>query len=417
MRGTTAAVAEVPDVARARPSVSEPGRVRRVLLLNYESPPAAGGAGFATMSIARELVRMGVAVDVLTARIPGAEDPEIPGLRVFRVPSWRKGVHDCGLRGAYSYVAFAALRRWQLLHERAYDLEHYFFSLPTGSLSLLPVARPPPYVVSLRGSDVPSYDAFNTRLERLHRLLLPVTRHIWNHAAAVVALSASLRETASRTLPALPIQVIPNGVDGARFRPAEVSHDTRDLHLVSVARLLERKGLHYLLEAIIAQPAPLPVRLTIIGTGPYQDELRRLTAALGLSDRVTFKGFVPNDQLADLYRGADLFVLPSQTESFGLVFAEAMASGLPILATRVGGIPDLVRHGLDGLLVEPADPHALRAALARLIANPAERRAMGASARARVLERYSWHQVAAQYLKVYECCLAARVPRTAAGPA
>jgi glycogen(starch) synthase len=168
--------------------------------------------------------------------------------------------------------------------------------------------------------------------------------------------------------------------------------------------LLERKGIHHLLEAL-AKPQPLNVKLIIAGTGSFEPELRALAVELGLSDRVEFLGFVRRDQLPDVYRMGDMFVLPSQTESFGLVFAEAMACGLPIIATRVGGIPDLVRDGTDGLLTDPADVPALRSSIETLLGDAELRRQFGRSARERVERDYSWRSVAEQYLATYQACL------------
>src|SRR5690606_10185311 len=114
--------------------------------------------------------------------------------------SWRNGIHDCGLRGAYTYVMSAALKRRQLHAQRRFDIEHYFFSMPTGLLTLLPgVDSPVPYIVSLRGSDVPGYDPFNRKVEYIHALLKPITRRIWSRARKVVALSEALAETAKET--------------------------------------------------------------------------------------------------------------------------------------------------------------------------------------------------------------------------
>ena len=378
----------------------------RILLLNYEFPPAGGGAGFATLNIGRELVNLGVHVDVLTAVIDNEKDGDVlHGMRVFRVPSWRKGIHDCGLVGAYSYTAFAALKRRRLYKKETYDLEHYFFSLPTGAITLIPFSgATPPYIVSLRGSDVPGYDPFNTKLERLHKLLLPVTRRIWRRSSAVVALSENLRDTAAETDPELDIRVISNGISISKFSPKPVSETIdpdRPLRIITVSRLLERKGIQHLLEAI-AKPTPLDVELKIIGTGSYEEQLKNRAAELGLSSRVTFTGFITRDSLPEHYRQAELFALPSQVESFGLVFAEAMASGLPIVATRVGGIPELIHTGEEGILVESANPAEIRAALETLMANRAQLSAMGLAGRRRIEEKYTWEKIAQAYLDIYE---------------
>jgi glycosyltransferase involved in cell wall biosynthesis len=393
----------------------------RVLLLNYEYPPAGGGAGNATCNIAKKLASMGVDTEVLTAKIePGDVDGAVvDGVRVWRVPSWRKGIHDCGLVGAYSWVAYAAWRRRKLHKAKPYDLEHFFFSLPTASLTRLPFqGRIPPYVVSLRGSDVPGYDPFNKTVERMHKVLRPITRRIWRDAAAVVALSDGLREIAVETAPEQQFGVIPNGIETALFRPGGARRRPGDgpLRLVCVSRLLERKGIHFLLEAI-ARPSPLDVELTIIGTGSYEETLRRRCAELGLDDRVRFTGFVRREELPQHYRKADLFALPSLTESFGLVFAEAMACRLPVLATIVGGIPALVRNGIDGVLVEPGSAAPLRAALERMLARPAQLVDMADNALRRIEENFTWDIVARRYLECYENVLArAREPKCVASP-
>jgi len=381
-----------------------------VLLLNYEFPPAGGGAGFATYNIGRELVQMGVKVDVLTSSIEDEVDGAIlDGMTIHRVPSWRKGIHDCGMLGAYSYVGFALRKRQKLLKSTKYDLEHFFFSLPTGILSLSPIRRrKQPYIVSLRGSDVPGYDLFNQKLEKVHKVLLPLTRSIWRNASAVVALSQGLKDIALKAAPTQEIDIISNGIEIDHFYPATRVEKKQEepLKLITVSRLLERKGIHHLLEAI-AKPDPLPVTLTIVGTGSYEDELRKICTELGLNDRVKFTGFIRRDELPGHYRQHDVFALPSQTESFGLVFAEAMSCGLPILGTFVGGIPELVRHETDGILVNPAQPGEIRESLEKMLNDPEKTIAMGIAARQRIEEKYSWRVIAEKYLECYQKVLSA----------
>jgi len=374
----------------------------RVLLLNYEFPPVGGGAGYATANIARSLAEQGVEAEVLTSRINGEADGElVDGVPVHRVKSWRNAIHDCGLRGAYTYVMTAALKRRQLHAQRKYDLEHYFFSMPTGLLTLIPGFRvPTPYIVSLRGSDVPGYDPFNRKVEAIHALLKPVTRRIWERASKVIALSDALAETANETAPDLEIDVIPNGIDTDQFSPPKGRARKGPTRLITVARLLERKGIHTILQAL-ATPTVLPVELQVIGTGPYEAELREMVDDLGLGERVRFLGYVPNEELPTYYRRSDIFVLPSATESFGLVFAEAMSCGLPIAASDVGGIPETVRDGIDGLLCPPDDPAALRNNIVQLMSSAGARQDISDSQRQRILEHYPWEHIAARYADVY----------------
>jgi glycosyltransferase involved in cell wall biosynthesis len=382
----------------------------KVLLINYEFPPAGGGAGYATFNIAKRLRSMGIEADILTAKVDDALDgDEIEGVPVYRAASWRKGLHDCGLRGALTFLLSASIRRFKLHSTNEYDLEHFFFALPTALLRFVPGPnRKIPGVISLRGSDVPGYDPFNKKVEIIHSLIKPLTHRIWSRADSVVALSGALADLARQTLPDIDYAVVPNGVDEVHFRPPHERLPASRLRLVTVARLLERKGIQVILEAI-ASPEPMPVELTIIGTGQYQERLQSLVREFGIGDRVSFVGYVSNRDLPKYFRSADAFVLPSETESFGLVFAEAMSCGLPILASNVGGIPEVVRHGVDGLLCEPARADLLRGNIETFLFDRQGMERMGKSGRQRILDYFTWTRVAEEYLRIYDTVLESSV--------
>lgn len=375
----------------------------KLLLLNYEFPPLGGGASHAAYHLARELVRRGHSVDVLTGRFgdqPAEE--QIDGVRVFRVPSWRKGVHDCGLRGALSFVGFGLFALRRLLRRERYDLLHYFFGLPTGLLALYSFGvRRLPYIVSVRGSDVPGYDATDPRLRWLHRLLAPLTRWIWRRARRVVAVSHGLRELVLQTAPRQRVDVIYNGIDPALFAPPAQTAPSGALRLLCVSRLIDRKGIEYLLRALARIDDPR-VCLTIIGSGSGERQLRGIAHALGLDGRVQFQGFRPQHELPPLYGQADAFVLPSIAESFGRVLIEAMSSGLPVVASRVGGIPEVIKHGENGLLVDPRNAHQIAEAILTLARDPALRARLGENNRAAVLARFTDAVMTDRFLAIYE---------------
>ena len=147
-------------------------------------------------------------------------------------------------------------------------------------------------------------------------------------------------------------------------------------------RLVALKGVAVLLRAFARLAAERPeVRLEIVGEGPEEGELRRLAAELGVAERVVFTGW--SGDVAAAMRGWDIAVLPSLEEAFGLAAAEAMACGVPVVGSRVGGLPEVVVEGATGFLVAPGDPDALHARLRDLAADPALRRAMGAAGHAR----------------------------------
>jgi glycogen synthase len=375
----------------------------RLLLINYELPPIGGGAGHATYHTALALAERGHQVDILTSRYGETTSYERVGdVGIHRVLSLRRGIHKCGLLGAATFLARAAPALPSLLRARRPELCHYYFSLPTGLLSLYSHGlRGLPYLVSLRGSDVPAYDRTKAEVQVLHRLLGGVNRHIWNRASAVVALSESLRSQALEADPSVDIDVISNGIDIEKFSPPRSPRPERkSVRLVCVCRLVPRKGVDVLLEAM-ALLRQEPVTLEIIGTGELEETLRERARALGVHRRVHFKGYVAQDELGAHYRRADAFVLPSLAESFGMVLLEAMSCGLPVVASRTGGIPETVTDGENGLLVPAGDPRELAAALRRLVNDRELRLEIGENNVRKVRARYTWAKVAEQYEHTY----------------
>ena len=380
----------------------------KILLLNYEYPPLGGGAANATANIARELTLLGLEVTVLTAR--HGDQPTVAtesGVRVHRVLSWRKGIHDCGNRGAYTYVAAAAARALGSLRGERFDLAHYFFSLPTGLLSFVPgVLGRTPYIVSLRGSDVPGYDPYNRSLQTLHGLLRPVTRRIWNRAGRVVALSRGLRETAMETAPELRIDVIGNGVETDLFRPAEERPVGGPVRFITVSRLIERKGIQHIIQAARALKDEFAFTVEVLGDGNYRETLEAMALEAGVEDLIRFGGAHPREDLPEKYGASDVFLLPSMAESFGMVFVEAMGCGLPVIGGRTGGVPDLVGEE-NGILVTPGSVEEVATAMRRFASDPGYREEVGANNRRKVLASYSWEGVARRYKEVYDGVLEA----------
>lgn len=370
----------------------------RLLFVNYEFPPVGGGAAYASLATARELVAMGHRVDFLTSATPGAQnDEEIDGIRVFRVRCHRRSVHDIGLLGALSFLAFAVPRLRALAKHNRYDACHYYFGLPTGVLSCVPGAhRASPYIISLRGSDVPGY---SPELRKIHYFMSPITRRIWRRAHRVIANSQDLRRLAAASMPGLRVDVILNGA----AMPHTPSNDVQECaggRILTVSRLIERKGLDTLIQAL-ARSRDRMLHLDIAGEGPEGPALRQLAHSIGVAGRVRFHGFVDRVRLATLYANADVFALVSRAESCSMAMLEAMAAGLPIVATKVGGNVELIEHGVNGLLVEPQNIEALESALSALAADSQRRLRFGAYNRALIEQHYGWRSVAQQYEAVF----------------
>jgi glycosyltransferase involved in cell wall biosynthesis len=252
-----------------------------------------------------------------------------------------------------------------------------------------------PCIVSVWGTDI-------LQAPRLSPFHWAITRYALRRADHVTATGARLAEATRRYVPSgKPVTVIPYGVDLEQFHPQP--HETRsDVTIGSVGRLSPEKGLKYLLQAFAqigtAQPR---VRLILAGDGPERQRLERLATRLQLDDRVDFLGDLPHEQVPQVLARLDIFAMPSTYEGFGVAAIEAAAMEVPVVASNVYGIPDVVDDGVTGLLVPPKDVSALAQALRSLITDEERRRRMGRAARAFVAERYSWEKNTAEMESLY----------------
>ena len=370
-------------------------RSMRLLIINYEFPPLGGGAGNATACLASEWTLAGHSVEILTGGfrgLPAREERD--GYTIRRLPTPRAEQGQCSVPEMCTVMAASCIAA---VFGPKPDLVIAFFSIPGGPAAwLLHLLRGVPYIVSLRGGDVPGFDARN--LKALHDITDPLTSLIWRNAIAVVGNSAGLCRLAQNFMPGLAVPEIPNGVDTSRFFPATRREDGT-CELLFVGRLAPQKGVHILLHALALIPEGW--RLRIAGDGPERERLSALAATLGLADRVRFLGWTQRDALPELYRSADIFVFPSYDEGMPNVVLEALASGLPIVATRIAGNDQLVTDGENGALVPAGNPAAFAHALIPAIASRTLRMAMGESSRRIAVERFSWARSAAAYERLF----------------
>jgi glycosyltransferase involved in cell wall biosynthesis len=208
------------------------------------------------------------------------------------------------------------------------------------------------------------------------------------------------------------VERVPKGVDADLFRP-DGSDMRRALCLenrnviLSVARLVPLKNLQLLLEAVAIARRRVPdVHAVIVGDGPEAASLKRHVATLDLGDAVTFVGGVPHGETPPYYRAAEVFALSSSFDNSPNVILEAMACGLPVVTTDVGGVREFVADRVGGAVVSAGDPDALAAGLVRFLADTAARRAAGAHNRAKALTEFSWRASAQRLLEVYQRAIA-----------
>ena len=372
----------------------------RILIVNSEYPPIGGGAGNASANIARELGKLGHEVCVLTSAFGDLPRDEIVGpLRVIRVPSLRRRADRSGAleQGMFILAGSAAMVR--IIPGWKPEIIIAFFGVPAGPVALLvKCLYKIPYIVSLRGGDVPGFRPYD--FGTYHKIIAPLLRLIWRNASAIVANSEGLRTLAVNFENRFPISIIPNGVDLERFgSPSDRSWEPA--RLLFVGRIVHQKGLDLLLPAL-AELRHLSWEMTVVGDGPQREPLQQVALNLGLADRIHFSGWKRGVDLEAEYRRANLFVFPSRHEGMPNVVLEAMASGLPVLATRIAGNEELILSGVTGVLVSPEDSFALQAVLTHLLPDAQLRQKMGVAARRRVEEKFDWSNTARQYLEMAE---------------
>jgi glycosyltransferase involved in cell wall biosynthesis len=360
--------------------------------------PHAGGVESHVRSIAGELARLGHDVTVVTSRHDRSlpEEESFEGYRIVRARTW--GV-------VYNTPIAPATRR--VIASMSADVVHLHFPPPLTSyfgVRGLPRGGTPRCLTY--HCDLYLEGAIGSLLTGLYStIFLPATL---NRVDRVIAHTRSYATT-SRALRGRPLEIIPSAVDTRRFRPdvdGSVVRQRLGLEnhrvLAFTGRLVPHKGVDVILRAL--RELPKDVALLAVGHGPRLDDLRSLARRLGVESRVRFCTDVTDDELPLYLRAADLFVFPSQNrlEGFGLVVAEAMASGLPVIIADMPGVREVIEPGREGLLVEPLIARDLVDRIQELLDDPARRRAMGIAARTRAEERYSLEQVARRLLTVYE---------------
>lgn len=371
----------------------------RLLLINSEYSPIGGGAGNATAHIAQRLADMGHETIVVTSRFGDLHHRErSPNLTIHRIPALRRKQDRSGALEQILFVLSASFWTMGLvLHQRP-NATLAFFGAPSGMVAILiKKLFNIPYVVSLRGGDVPGFRPYD--FKKYHKMLSPILHVIWKNASSVVANSQGLHDLARAFDSRFEIPIVPNGVDLNLYSTTE-RHDASPV-ILSVGRLVYQKGFDLGIQSLSGLKH-LDWQWNIVGDGPEMDALRALVNQHGLADRVNFHGWQSREQLIQCYKQANLFLFPSRHEGMPNAVLEAMASGLPVIASRIAGNEELVVQKKTGFLVESENIQALQIALHELLENPSLRKSMGSASRRRVEKFYTWENTARQYAYLLE---------------
>lgn len=361
----------------------------RILFHCVYYSPEVGGLESHVAGVAESLVRRGHEVRVVTSRSRAGlpREEEMSGVNVRR--SWLPA------RSTFGWTAFAgaSIRPMRALASWA-DLIH-----AESFASVLPAG------VAAHSVGCPWVASFHTsHFLRLARkpLWAPILGRLVRWPDRALAASREIADVAMALAPGTRVEALTNGVDTDRFRPQPegVRGDEGSPSVIVPRRLFAKNGVEYLVRAVPEIQARVPgVSVTVVGDGPERSRLEALAGELGVGEVLRFMGSQPHEAMPSLLASAGVAVFPSLMEATSVAALESMACGLPVVATNVGGLPEIVDEEV-GILVPPADARALAAAVVRLLTDP-ERAQKGRKARERVVARWSNERLVDRHVEIY----------------
>lgn len=376
----------------------------KILHVSHFFPPHIGGGETYGYNLCKELVKAGHEVEVITSNIPKSRDYEVmDGIKVLRLPA----------KLLFFTPIMPSLLSELFNNKRNPDIIHSCIPPPYTAdvAAFFSKVRKIPYILTYYTDMVAPTPSGNV-LKNLY--YLTIGKETLGTTKKIITTTKIIKNTSNWLKPVKnKIEVIPNGVDLTIFAPNISGQEIRQKYqiadndpiLLFVGRLTFYKGVECVLQALpIIKKKINNVRLIIVGKGYLENQLKALCASLGIEKSVIFAGRVSDNVLPKYYAAADVFVLPSTSiaEGFGIVLLEAMASGKPIVASNVGGIPEVIIDGFNGILVPPNVTKDLAESIIHLLANTDISRAMGHEGRRMAEKCYGWKNIADHTLSLYK---------------
>lgn len=374
---------------------------RKILIFSTAYFPHVGGAEIAVKEITSRLGH--IEFDMVTVRFsPDDLQSEILG----NVAVHRVGFKSLGKFNKTLFPILGFLKARRLHKLRKYEMTWAVMASYNGFAALFFkwIHRKIPFLLTLQEGDSPEH------IRERVKWFYPLYKSIFKNADSIQAISHFLVGFGAQ-LGGSNIEVVPNGVDISKYNE-EPSRDelwsiTQSLGkkpgetlLITTSRLVRKNGVDTLIEALVLLPET--VKLAILGTGEEYASLLKIVEERKLGTRVLFVGFVPHRQIPIYLRASDIFVRPSRSEGLGNSFIEAMAVGVPVVGTPVGGIPDFLKDGETGILCEPDNPKSVADAVRRIMSNPELRTVVSTNGKNLVVSEYDWNSVAQKMDAIFD---------------
>jgi glycosyltransferase involved in cell wall biosynthesis len=387
-----------------------------VMMLTWEFPPRViGGISPHTYNLSRSLAKTGAKVYVVTCDFPGASQHETTdGVEVYRIDSYKNPAPDFAtwvyLMNINMQKEAAALVRSL---GRKIDIFHaHDWLVATAGIGLKHVFRRP-FFATMHSTEIGRRNGIHTDYERMiHETEAWLTYEAWKVICCSDYMISHVRWAFG--LPPDKLVRVPNGVNFevyARKENENVSQFRSRFALpqekivLFVGRLVHEKGAQVLVSAIPKVLEKINAKFVFVGNGYMKDQLSDLVRGMGIAHKVMFTGFVDDETLRKLQKCADVSVVPSLFEPFGIVALEAMAAGSPVVVSDTGGLSEIVNHEVDGVKVFTGNPDSLSWGIIRVLTDEAFANRLRTNARRKVREKYDWDTIAQQTKTVYEAVL------------
>jgi len=388
-----------------------------VMMFSWEYPPRIiGGISPHIYYLSKSLARNGVKVYVITCDFPGAPAHEVvDGVEVYRIDSYKNPAPDFA---TWVYLMNVNMQKEAATIMRSLggriDIFHaHDWLVATAGIGLKHVFRKP-FFATVHSTEIGRRNGIHSDYERMiHETEAWLTYEAWKVVCCSDYMVQHIKWAFG--LPTDKLMMIPNGVnieaykknekeDLARFRKKYALPEEKIV--LFVGRLVYEKGVHVLVNAAPKVLEKTNAKFIIVGNGYMKDQLLNIVNSTGLAHKVMFTGFVDDDTLRKLQRCADVSVVPSLFEPFGIVALEAMAARSPVVVSDTGGLSEIINHDVDGVKVYTGNPDSLAWGITRVLTNEQYANTIRTNAYQKILEKYNWERIGQQTKNLYENVLA-----------
>jgi glycosyltransferase involved in cell wall biosynthesis len=373
----------------------------KILMFNNEFPPLGGGTGTVNFELFKIFKKnYDLKIDLITSALGPKNEIEqfSENIRIIKFPVRKNNIHHASNLELIIYTFKAIFNGFRYHKKENYDFVFVWSTVPSGLPALLlKIFKKVPFIVRIGGPDIPG---FENRYKFIYMIISPLIKLIWKKAILIIVKCKKEKEMIELINSKLQIEKIFNGTDISKFFTI-IKNTNNSLKLICSARLIKRKGQYILIDAISClKKEGIIIISDLVGEGDEKEAYIQYAKVKNVEELIIFSGYVPHEKMPKKYQEADVFVLPSYNEGMSNALLEAMACGLPIVVTNVGGTEELIDES-NGFIFNVGDTTELVLILKKIYHNKNILLELSKASRKRA-EQYSWQIIADEYLKLFK---------------